>query len=103
MIQNLHVIFEEIRKHKNDCECFILAPGVEIRVVMLVAKQNRSLLSFMSWPCEVQHSLVKEMGYQCCAASAVKMEAVHSSKIPISIYQTAGHGITEHELNFTAI
>lgn len=24
------------------------------------------------------------------------------SKIPVSIYQTAKHGITEHELNFTA-
>jgi len=46
MIQNLHVMFKEIRKLKNDCECFILAPGVEIRVVMLETKQNTQPIEF---------------------------------------------------------
>jgi hypothetical protein len=51
----------------------------------------------------MQHPVVREMGYQCCAASAMKIEAVYFSKIPVSIYQIARHGITEHELNFTAM
>jgi len=36
----------------------------------------------MSWPSEMQHSIVREMGYQCCAASAMKMEAVCCPKYP---------------------